>query len=48
MAGIIAAAATALVALFLTPLFFNLPEAALGAIVIVAVSGMFKPQEFRR
>jgi len=39
---------TALVALFLTPLFFNLPEAALGAIVIVAVSGMIKPRAFRR
>ena len=48
MAGIVAALATAAVALFFTPLFFNLPEAALGAIVIVAVSGMFKPQEFRR
>ena len=48
MAGIIAAVATALVALFLTPLFFNLPEAALGAIVIVAVSGMIKPRAFRR
>ncbi len=48
MAGIIAAIATALVALFLTPLFFNLPEAALGAIVIVAVSGMIKPRAFRR
>jgi SulP family sulfate permease len=48
LAGIIAAIATALVALFLTPLFFNLPEAALAAIVIVAVSGMFKPREFRR
>jgi SulP family sulfate permease len=48
MAGIVAAIATALVALFLTPLFFNLPEAALGAIVIVAVSGMIKPKAFRR
>jgi len=48
MAGIIAAIATAMVALFLTPLFFNLPEAALGAIVIVAVSGMIKPRAFRR
>jgi len=48
MAGIIAAVVTALVALFLTPLFFNLPEAALGAIVIVAVSGMIKPRAFRR
>ena len=34
-----AAAATALVALFLTPLFEPLPEATLGAIVIVAVLG---------
>ena len=48
MAGVVAAIATALVALFLTPLFFNLPEAALGAIVIVAVSGMVKPRAFRR
>jgi high affinity sulfate transporter 1 len=48
MAGIIAAIATALVALFLTPLFFNLPEAALAAIVIVAVAGMIKPRAFRR
>ena len=47
-AGIVAALATILVALFLTPLFFNLPEAALAAIVIVAVSGMFKLGEFRR
>ena len=47
MSAIVAAIATALVALFLTPLFFNLPEAALGAIVIIAVSGMFRPQKFR-
>jgi SulP family sulfate permease len=37
-----AAAATALVALFLTPLFEPLPEATLGAVVVVAVSGMMK------
>jgi len=37
-----AAGATALVALFLTPLFRELPEATLGAVVIVAVSGMLK------
>jgi sulfate permease, SulP family len=42
MAGIIAAGATVLVALFLTPLFEGLPEATLGGIVIVAVSGMIK------
>jgi MFS superfamily sulfate permease-like transporter len=47
-AGIVAALATILVALFLTPLFFNLPEAALAAIVIVAVSGMVKIGQFRR
>lgn len=48
VAGVVAAAATALVALFLTPLFENLPEAALGVIVIVAVSGMLKIGELRR
>jgi high affinity sulfate transporter 1 len=47
VAGIIAALATVLVALFLTPLLFNLPEAALAAIVIVAVSGMLKLGQFR-
>ena len=43
-----AAAATALVALFLTPLFEPLPEATLGAIVIVAVFGMMKVDKLRR
>ena len=43
-----AAAATALVALFLTPLFEPLPEATLGAIVIVAVTGMMKVGKMRR
>lgn len=47
MAGIVAAIATALVALFLTPLFFNLPEATLAAIVVVAVSGLIKPRKFQ-
>jgi len=42
MSGIIAAAGTAVVALFFTQWFYALPEAALGAIVIVAVSGMVK------
>ncbi len=37
-----------MVALFLTPLFTNLPEATLGAIVVVAVSGMFKWREMLR
>ncbi len=40
MSLIVAATATALVALFFTPLFTDLPEAALGAIVIVAVAEM--------
>jgi MFS superfamily sulfate permease-like transporter len=42
MSGIIAAAVTVIVALFFTQFFYALPEAALGAIVIVAVSGMIK------
>jgi MFS superfamily sulfate permease-like transporter len=36
-----------LVALFLTPLFYNLPEATLGAIVIVAVAAMMKFAKIR-
>ena len=43
-----AAAATALVALFLTPIFEPLPEAILGAIVIVAVTGMMKVGKMRQ
>ena len=43
-----AAAATALVALFLTPLFEPLPEATLGAIVVVAVFGMMKIAKMRQ
>ena len=45
---ITAAAATALVALFLTPLFEPLPEATLGAIVVVAVAGMMKVSKMQR
>ena len=48
MSLVTAAAATALVALFLTPLFEPLPEATLGAIVIVAVMGMMKVGKMRR
>jgi sulfate permease, SulP family len=48
VSAVVAAVATALVALFLTPLFRNLPEAALGAIVIVAVSGMVNVTALRR
>ena len=47
MSGIIAAAVTVLVALFFTQWFYTLPEAALGAIVIVAVSGMVKVGKFQ-
>jgi SulP family sulfate permease len=43
-----AAGATALVALFLTPLFEPLPEATLGAIVVVAVFGMMKVAKMRQ
>ncbi len=48
MAGLVAAAITVVVALFLTPLFKNLPEATLSAIVIIAVVRMFKLKELRR
>jgi MFS superfamily sulfate permease-like transporter len=48
LSGIVAAGLTILVALFLTPLFRNLPEATLAAIVIVAVYGMFKWREMMR
>jgi high affinity sulfate transporter 1 len=48
VAGIVAAAGTILVALFLTGLFRELPEATLGAIVVVAVTGMMKFSEIRR
>jgi MFS superfamily sulfate permease-like transporter len=47
MSGVIAAIVTALVALFLTRLFYPLPEATLGVIVIVAVSHMVKVKEMR-
>lgn len=48
MSALVAAAATVLVALFLTPLFQSLPEATLGAIVVVAISGMMRVKELRR
>jgi high affinity sulfate transporter 1 len=47
MSGIIAAIVTAIVALFLTQFFYALPEATLGAIVIIAVSGMVKTAKIR-
>lgn len=48
MSAIVAALLTIVVALFLTSLFYNLPEATLGAVVIVAVSGMMKVSEMKR
>jgi len=48
MSGILAAGFTILVALFLTPLFRDLPEATLAAIVVVAIGGMFKWREMLR
>lgn len=48
MSAIIAAGLTILVALFLTPLFRNLPEATLAAIVIHAVGSLFDVAELRR
>jgi high affinity sulfate transporter 1 len=48
MSGILAAGLTILVALFLTPLFTDLPEATLAAIVVVAIAGMFKWREMLR
>ena len=42
LSGIIAAVVTAIVALFFTQWFYALPEATLGAIVVMAVSGMVK------
>jgi sulfate permease, SulP family len=41
LSGVVAAVLVGLTLLFLTPLFKNLPAATLGAVVIVAVSGLF-------
>ncbi|MFT5141478.1 MAG: SulP family sulfate permease [Rhodothermales bacterium] len=48
LAGLIAATVVALVLLFLTPLFYYLPKAVLGAIILVAVAGLFDTRELRR
>ncbi|MCC5942886.1 MAG: solute carrier family 26 protein [Balneolaceae bacterium] len=48
VAGIISAAVVALTLLFLTPLFYYLPNAVLGAIIIVAVFGLIDYSEFKR
>jgi sulfate permease, SulP family len=47
VALLVCAGLTLIVALFLTPLFAPLPEAVLGAVVIVAVIGMMKFKKMR-
>ncbi|MAO63908.1 MAG: sodium-independent anion transporter [Balneola sp.] len=47
MASIISAMIIALTVLFLTPLFYYLPKAVLGAIIIVAVAGLFDLHEMK-
>ena len=48
MAGLLSAAIVALTLVFLTDLFYYLPNAALAAIVLVAVAGLLDWQEVRR
>jgi sulfate permease, SulP family len=48
LAAVTAAALIVLTGLFLAPLFKDLPEATLGAIVVVAVSGFWRADELRR
>ncbi len=48
LAGIVAALVVVLVLLFLTASFYYLPKAVLGAIILVAVSGLIDLREFRR
>ena len=48
LSGVVAAVFVGLTLLFLTPLFKNLPAATLGAVVIVAVSGLFDVAGLRR
>ncbi len=48
ISGIVAAVFVGLTLLFLTPLFKNLPAATLGAVVVVAVSGLFDLPGLRR
>ena len=48
LSGVVAAVFVGLTLLFLTPLFKNLPAATLGAVVIVAVSGLFDIAGLRR
>ena len=48
VALIVCALLTVIVALFFTPFFAPLPEAVLGAVVIVAIMGMIKVKAIRR
>jgi sulfate permease, SulP family len=48
LAGIVTAGVVVLTLLFLTPLFENLPQATLGAVVIVAVAGLVDLAALRR
>lgn len=45
LAAIITALSVAVVALFFTPLFYHMPKAALAAIIVVAVIGLFNWRE---
>ena len=48
MASIMTALMVLVVLLFLTPLFYYLPDAALAAVILVAVYGLVDPREARR
>jgi high affinity sulfate transporter 1 len=48
VALIVCAVLTVMVALFFTPLFAPLPEAVLGAVVVMAITGMVKVKAIRR
>ena len=48
MVSLLAAALVLVTAAFLTPLFTDLPEPVLGAIVIVAVRGFLRTEPLRR
>jgi SulP family sulfate permease len=48
LAGVVTAGVVVLTLLFLTPLFENLPQATLGAVVIVAVTGLVDLTALRR
>jgi sulfate permease, SulP family len=48
MSSIVAAGLILLTGAFLAPLFKDLPQATLGAIVIVAIAGFFRVGEFKR